>query len=47
MSQGIWIFAQQKAGKLANVTYELLAAAKTLGSEKGGNHCRAVRSRYG
>jgi len=34
MSQGIWVFAQQKAGKLANVTYELLAAAKKLSESK-------------
>ena len=34
MSQGIWIFAQQKAGTLANVTYELLAAAKKLSEAK-------------
>jgi electron transfer flavoprotein alpha subunit len=34
MSQGIWIFAQQKVGRLANVTYELLAAAKKLSEAK-------------
>ena len=34
MSQGIWIFAQQKAGTLANVTYELLAAARKLSEAK-------------
>jgi caffeyl-CoA reductase-Etf complex subunit CarE len=34
MSQGIWIFAQQKVGKLANVTYELLAAAQKLSEAK-------------
>lgn len=34
MSQGIWIFAQQKAGSLSNVTYELLAAARKLSEAK-------------
>jgi electron transfer flavoprotein alpha subunit len=34
MAEGIWIFAQQKAGELSNVTYELLAAAKKLSAAK-------------
>ncbi len=34
MSQGIWIFAQHKAGELSSVTYELLAAAKKLSEAK-------------
>lgn len=34
MSQGIWIFAQQKAGSLSNVTYELLAVARKLSEAK-------------
>ncbi len=34
MAQGIWIFAQQKAGSLSNVSYELLSAAKKLAEAK-------------
>ncbi|MBD3382921.1 MAG: electron transfer flavoprotein subunit alpha [candidate division Zixibacteria bacterium] len=34
MAEGIWIFAQQKAGELSGVTYELLAAAQKLSEAK-------------
>jgi len=34
MSDGIWIFAQQKNNKIASVTYELLNAARKLAESK-------------
>ena len=40
--KGVWVFAEQKAGKIANVTFELLSEGRTLADKLSQPLCAVL-----